>query len=258
MSRRALTRPLRRAGPLIALAIAGVTVISAIGVVLLVDLREAGLDHELEEAEDEAQLAANVIVGPRVTPELLRGDHRALAELDRAVRQRMQTGRLRRVKVWTPDGRIAYSDEPRLIGRRFPLERDEKRLLARGGVTSELSRLDKPENRFERGHDRLVEVYTRVKASAGIPVLYESYRDFESIAASSRALWSAILPPLLVGLALLELANLAVAAWLIRYQRRRDQQRAALLQNALDASDRERKRIVGELHDGVVQDLTGA
>jgi hypothetical protein len=33
-------------------------------------------------------------------------------------------GSLVRVKLWTPEGRIVYSDEHRLIGARFPLEAD--------------------------------------------------------------------------------------------------------------------------------------
>jgi len=34
--------------------------------------------------------------------------------------------------VWTSDGRIVYSDEPRLIGRRYPLGEDEREALVDG------------------------------------------------------------------------------------------------------------------------------
>jgi signal transduction histidine kinase len=47
-----------------------------------------------------------------------------------------------------------------------------------------------------------------------------------------------------------------LARWFAGRQRRGDQQRAALLHRALEASDLERRRIAADLHDGVVQDLT--
>ena len=47
-------------------------------------------------------------------------------------------------------------------------------------------------------------------------------------------------------------------AWsLARRLRQRQREREALLQQALDASELERRRIAADLHDGVVQDLTG-
>ena len=47
-------------------------------------------------------------------------------------------------------------------------------------------------------------------------------------------------------------------AWsLARRLRRRQREREALLRRAIDASDAERRRIAGDLHDGVVQDLAG-
>ena len=48
-----------------------------------------------------------------------------------------------RVKLWTPDGRIVYSDEPRLIGARYPPDEP----LEAGRVEAEVSDLSRPENR---------------------------------------------------------------------------------------------------------------
>ena len=47
----------------------------------------------------------------------------ALAALDRIVQERVLGERVVRVKLWTRDGRIVYSDEPRLIGSRYPARR---------------------------------------------------------------------------------------------------------------------------------------
>jgi signal transduction histidine kinase len=256
--RRRLTHRLRSAAPLIGLHSAGLAAVAVIGLVLVLQLRSAGMEHELREAEHEAAVAGTVVVAPLITPALLRGDPAALAELDRAVRQYVVRGPVARVKLWSADGRIVYSDEARLIGRRFPLQPDELEVLASGGVTSDLSDLSRPENRFERGEERILEVYTKVRTPAGAPMLFEAYHSFESIAADGRKMWLTVLPALLSGLLLLALANLGLAGWFVRYARRGDQQRVALLAKALGASNTERRRIAADLHDGVVQDLTSA
>jgi two-component system NarL family sensor kinase len=238
------------------LALAGVASVAVIGVVLFVHLRSVGVHEAENEAEQQARLAAHGVVEPVITQELLDGDQAALDRLDRVVRSRVLGDPVVRVKIWTPDGRVVYADDKRLIGERFELDDEDKAVLANGGVDSGLSDLSAPENRFEpRGHD-LLEVYVPIRGPGGQPLLYESYRRFSSITASGRRIASAILPALLGGLLLLEIANLLLARWFAERLRRGDRERAALLRRALDASDLERRRLAADLHDGVVQDLT--
>jgi two-component system, NarL family, sensor kinase len=238
------------------LALAGVASVAVIGVVLFVHLRSVGVHEAENEAEQQARLAAHGVVEPVITQELLDGDQAALDRLDRVVRSRVLGDPVVRVKIWTPDGRVVYADDKRLIGERFELDDEDKAVLANGGVDSGLSDLSAPENRFEpRGHD-LLEVYVPIRGPGGQPLLYESYRRFSSITASGRRIASAILPALLGDLLLLEIANLLLARWFAERLRRGDRERAALLRRALDASDLERRRLAADLHDGVVQDLT--
>jgi two-component system, NarL family, sensor kinase len=238
------------------LALAGVASVAVIGVVLFVHLRSVGVHEAENEAEQQARLAAHGVVEPVITQELLDGDQAALDRLDRVVRSRVLGDPVVRVKIWTPEGRVVYADDKRLIGERFELDDEDKAVLANGGVDSGLSDLSAPENRFEpRGHD-LLEVYVPMRGPGGQPLLYESYRRFSSITASGRRIASAILPALLGGLLLLEIANLLLARWFAERLRRGDRERAALLRRALDASDLERRRLAADLHDGVVQDLT--
>ena len=56
-----------------------------------------------------------------------------------------------RVKLWDESGRIVYSDEPRLIGKRFELEPDERELLRRPGVRADVSDLSRPGEPLREG-----------------------------------------------------------------------------------------------------------
>ena len=96
-------------------------------------------------------------------------------------------GSVVRVKLWTRDGTILYSDEPALIGQRFALGEDELELFETGGAEAELSDLAEPENRYERPQGKLLEAHTVIRTPDGTPVLFEIYQRFSSVSASGRA-----------------------------------------------------------------------
>jgi two-component system, NarL family, sensor kinase len=66
-----------------------------------------------------------------------------------------------------------------------------------------------------------------------------------------------VAPALIAALVLLYLVQLPLAATMARRIRRSSEERESLLQHAVDASVSERRRIAGEVHDGIVQDLAG-
>lgn len=220
-------------------------------------LRQLGKTEALREVRDTAHLAAAGVIEPNLTDELLEGDPQAVARMDRAVQERVLGTSIVRVKIWAADGRIVYADEPRLIGSRFGLDEEERDVLVSGDVVAELSDLDNPENRYERSEGELLEVYSRVRTPSGTPVLFELYRRWDSVLASGRRIWLSFLPPLLGALALLWLVQLPLAYRLACRLRRTHEERELLLRRALDASNDERRRIAGDLHDDVVQDLAG-
>ncbi len=238
-------------------ALGGLIALAVVGVISFFVTKDIGRSEALKHAREVTRIVGRGIVEPHLTRGLIRGDPEALAGFDRIVRRRVLQDPIVRVKLWTQSGRLAYSDEPRLIGRRYPLGSDEVASLRTGEVASDISDLSLPENRYERGHGDLLEVYLPVNGPRGEPLLFEAYQRFSTVAASGREIWLAFAPALLVALVVLELAQLPLASSMANRIRRGSRDREALLQRAVDASDAERRRIAADIHDGIVQDLAG-
>jgi signal transduction histidine kinase len=163
--------------------------------------------------------------------------------------------RVVRVKIWAPDGTIVYSDEPRLIGNTYQLDAGDLDTFRNGTLTADLSDLTRPENRYEAGYGQLLEVYLRIQTASHGPLLFEDYMRYEAVTDRSRRLLLNLLPSMLGGLVLLELALLPVAWHLARRVRDGQRDRHRLLQRAVEASEAERRRIAADLHDSTVQEL---
>ena len=229
--------------------------IFALGSLLV--LRELGRREAVRDAREFAELIGRGVVEPTLTDEVLDGDRSALERLDTVVQERVLGDRVVRVKIWTADGRIVYSDEPRLIGARYELGADQVEALRSGKTEAEESDLSGLENRFERGLGTLQEVYTRIRTPTGRPVLFETYQQSSSLVTLSREIWLPFAIPLVASLLLLWLAQAPLAWRLARGLRRAQLERETLLVRSLEASADERRRIAADLHDGPVQELAG-
>lgn len=188
---------------------------------------------------------------------LLTGDPAALRALDDVVVGRVLSNSIVRVKVWSSDGRVLYSDEPAQIGGRYALSEDQQRLLREGGAEVEVSDLSRPENALDRGQGELIEAYTRIRLPSGTPVLFELYERFDSVTASARRLLTALAPPILGAIALILLVQAPLLWSLTRRLQQQYEEREALLASAVSASTRERRRVASYLHDGPVQEIAG-
>ncbi|MEA2555321.1 MAG: two-component system, NarL family, sensor kinase, partial [Actinomycetota bacterium] len=238
-------------------ALSGTIVLVLVGVVGVVVMQRVGQAEAIRQAKDITSVAARVVVQPGLTDGILNGDAASLNALDLLVGRDVLHDPIVRVKIWAPDGTIVYSDEPDLIGERFTLGADELYALRSDVVDADVSDLSEPENRFERGFGQLLEVYLPLHTKTGQPLLFEAYLLYDSVSTSARQLWRAFLPVLAIALIALALLQIPLASRLAGRVREGQRERERLLQRAIDASDLERRRIAGDLHDGPVQQLAG-
>ncbi len=238
-------------------ALSGLAALALVGVATFLVMRSIGTDQATDDAKRVGRVVGHGIVEPRVDAGVVAGRPKSIAALDRVVRQRVVGDDIVRVKIWTPGGRIVYSDEPRLIGKSFELGANDSAVIGTDAVEADVSDLQAPENRYEQHFGKLLEVYLGIHSTNGKPLLFETYQRFSSIASSGSDIWLAFAPALLGALILLELIQVPLASSMVRRLRRGHREREALLQRAFDSSELERRRIASDLHDGVVQQLAG-
>jgi two-component system, NarL family, sensor kinase len=243
--------------PVLAFALSGLAVLVLVGIAGAYALRSLGTDEALRHARQVTTVTGHGIVEPALTTNVVRGKPAAIARLDRIVRRRVLSPTVARVKIWNAEGKILYSDEPRLIGKSFTLAPDELRALRSKGTSAEVADLSAPENRYERGMGDLTSVYLGLRASDGTPVMFEEYLRSSAIAANGRTLARTFAPVGVVALLVIALLQIPLAWRMARRITRARQDREQLLERALDASDQERRVIAAGLHDGIVQELAG-
>jgi two-component system, NarL family, sensor kinase len=221
-------------------------------------LRNIALD-EAKKATENVVLQQAQVVETVLNDGIFRNDPRSLAALDDLVQGRILQDKnaISRVKIWSPEGKILYSDEPRLIGKTYTLDGGQKALLRTGGAEVEVSDLSRPENTFDRLEGQLLEAYTPVRTPTGRQAIFEIYQRFGSIDAAAQDLLRSIAPPLVAGLIVLLLIQTPLAWSMARGLQRGHTEREMLLANAIEASNIERRRIASHLHDGAVQEIAG-
>lgn len=217
----------------------------------------AAADEAIEDAIATTELLARSVAEPAIPRGLVDGDPGALDRFDRRVLERLMVEDVERVKIWDGQGRIVYSDQTQLIGDTYELGASERAVLESGDLEAEQSDLSKDENRYERTSGGLLEVYTRIWSPEGEPLLFEVYYSAAEIEARRAQVLSAF-RPITVGALVALLVLTTPLVWVLtRRLRRASEDRERLLRAAVDASEAERRRIARDLHDTVVQDLSG-
>ena len=240
------------------IALAAVVVLVLVGVVGATISRRTAESQSVHEVAELTNVIAESVVSPALTDAMATDPAAAAAGLDRLVHDRVLTHNLVRVKVWSPQGRIMYSDESLLDGRQFELDQEEREALSDPQTRAEVSDLSQPENVYERGQGKLLEVYRPVWTPGGRPLLFETYFRYSLVSDRAAQLWRGFAGITLSSIGAVVLLISPIAWTLLRRARRASQQREEMLQRSMDASLDERRRIAATLHDGVVQELAAA
>jgi two-component system, NarL family, sensor kinase len=243
------------------LALVGV----AIGSILVAqDLAER---QAVNDAVSTSQLLGESVITPALDDDLLLPEDdpdaiKAQQKLDRVVDNfidKSETGDgtgIVRVKIWSVDGTIVYSDEHRLIGENYSLGAEEQEALDKSKTRADISDLSEEENQFETKFSKLLEVYGPVYTKNDkTPLLFETYRRYDVVDDRSTQLWHGFGGVTVSALLFFAVLLLPIVWRLLGRLQRSQRQREELLERAVDASIEERRRIAGTLHDGVVQEL---
>jgi HD-GYP domain-containing protein (c-di-GMP phosphodiesterase class II) len=158
--------------------------------------------HSEEQAVEQQKVSVSSLVLPVIGPFLDEGlfkegaQGERYSEIEHALSFLGRAG-LVRVKVWTRDGKIVYSDSRELIGQRFEVAEDLQEAFE-GETVAEISPLDEEEHIFERGYGELMEVYTPLQLPGETEVMsvFEGYYDITDLRAqidyTNRFLWQSI------------------------------------------------------------------
>ena len=213
--------------------------------------------HALDSAGEDGASIARRLLAPGVTDDLMASRPEAIAAMDGRLVPRMSDGSLARVKIWKQDGTVVYSDAHDIIGQKFPSNTDLAQARPGGAPVTTISDLTEDENRLETGHEALVEVYLVAPSAAGTDMIYEMYFPLVRVDRERGQLVAQMAPVGLLALGILALSQLPLAIGLARRVSNIRRSRQRLLAQTVKAVELERQRLAQDLHDDIIQDLSG-
>jgi two-component system NarL family sensor kinase len=194
-------------GALVLVAVASISVLVSVRV---------GHQQSLSQPTAGAKVVAERVVAPLVTEGVYDGKTRDLAALNDRVLVSKAGSTIERIKVWSEDGVILYSDDPRLIGQRYPLGPDRLRTLTDHGVASAVTDLSRSDNVLDRQFGRSIEVDAGTRDTSGRPILVETYFTVDRLDADEASLVRRIVAVVLGSLLVLGLLFVPLAYSLAR------------------------------------------
>lgn len=235
----------------VVLAVTAVTVTAALWVA------RTQAEHDVHRM---AEYFTNVVVAPLSIAELSpTGDSDARQRLDNAVAELLDEDDVYRVKLWTIEAddtaQIVYSDLREIEGLRVPVSPVLNRALTTSAPTMIPVPEDFPHRTEQREHAEVVEVYLPYRDADGSLAVAELYLEIDTDA-HMREVLAHWLPITVGGPVLLASLTFPLSLRLARNHAAAEARRRELAEEALTASDNERRRLARLLHDGPVQALT--
>ncbi|WP_420115172.1 sensor histidine kinase [Pseudactinotalea sp.] len=212
-----------------------------------------------EQARDVAQSFARTVAAPLRIADLHadREGGGSREALGAAVTALLDGDDVYRVKVWLLEDEhveIVYSDELSIDGLRVPVsEVLAEALRTMSPVVTSVPDDDAHATEVTSPH-QLLEVYVPFRDAGGEVAVAELYL-ITRVDERAVELVSHVLPLVVGGPVLLAAATMPLALRMARSHGRAERDRRQLVDQALAASEVERRRLAQRLHDGVIQDL---
>jgi two-component system, NarL family, sensor kinase len=245
-------------GTVLLFAALGLVLMVLVGAVGITVLRNESTDQAMADARDLTTRSAD-IVERRLDDSIVQGDIEAEVRVASVVAEAVLLDPVVAVRVWTPQGQVVFADVngTSLIGHEFPSAVAGLGPLDDKQVRVGTADLRQPQNEYLRGDATLLDSFTPVVTRGGTPLWFETLQRSSSVSQGERELLTTFAPVLLVALAVFAILLVPLAWALAVRLRRTARDRARLLEGTIDVTDRERRRIAADLHDGPVQQLAG-
>ncbi|MEO5951141.1 MAG: HD domain-containing phosphohydrolase [Chloroflexia bacterium] len=161
--------------------------ILVLGIGLALGIQQKVEDSAIRQQANHAVDLINLYVSPKIHPyELTQPwdiNSPRFKELDDLIVTTLLRDHLVRVKLWSSEGTVLYSDQPQLVGETYPLDEDQLGALV-GNVHTSITGLDSAKNEFERDqYDRLLEIYIPFRAAGEEDpgAVFEVYLDLDAV-----------------------------------------------------------------------------
>lgn len=233
----------------------GLVVLLLVAGVGVAVLRQVATDQSIQEAEGLASVSGR-IVQPRIDDGLLTGDAASLVKMATITTDAVLHDPVVAVRIYGRDGSVLYADDLELIGKSAPAIGTVLGSLRQGEVRTQPAIASATTTPQGIGGPLLVS-YVALETPDGTPVLLVIYQRLSSVADSRQHLLEVFAPVLLATLIALAVLFVPLAWILARRVQRATVDREEALRRGIEMSDRERRRIAADIHDGPVQELAG-
>jgi signal transduction histidine kinase len=237
--------------------VAGLVALLVVSIATVVVARSTARDIALRQAKAQGFRLAAAMHPSLQVRELQHPHSAAAAKLKSQIDPRRDDKSLLHVKILNSAGGVVWSDPANEPGDTTPLKPRVADILGKKKVVAVMSDSADGEGEEFNG-DPVLEVHVGAKSVDGDPLVIESWWSAGMLQRNTAAIMRRIAPLPLGALLIFALLVFPLARRLARRVEQAQAERSRLLQHALSASDLERRRIARDLHDGVMQELSGA